>query len=300
MNPEQILHDFIRDEKLPNAYIEVATQHFLPLLPAIQMHHESAKRPLIVGINGAQGSGKSTLSHLLTVFLNKSTKLHCISMSLDDFYLTKAERESLARDIHPLLLTRGVPGTHDLTLLRNLIQTLQTEHTAIIPRFDKAIDDRAPTAQWQDITKPVDIIILEGWCVGTPPQAIDALSQAVNGLERDEDPDGKWRNFVNEQLAGPYAKVFESIDYLIMLRAPSFAAIYRWRCEQEHKMRERLLQTLQVNVSDKKNTSSIGMSDEQILRFIQHYQRITEHGLHALKPLCNKVFELDEYRRIST
>jgi D-glycerate 3-kinase len=82
-----------------------------------------------------------------------------------------------------------------------------------------------------------------------------------------------------------------------MLRAPSFDAIYRWRCEQEHKMRERLLQTKQVNISNKK-ASCIGMSDEQILRFIQHYQRITEHGLHSLAPLCDKVFELDEHRRI--
>jgi D-glycerate 3-kinase len=297
MKPEQILRDFIRDEKLPNDYIDVAAEHFLPVLDAIKSHHNSAKRPLIVGINGAQGSGKSTLSSLLTVFFNKITDLHCVSMSLDDFYLTKAEREELAQNTHPLLLTRGVPGTHDIPLLTDVIQSLQTANTAIIPRFDKAIDDRAPRAQWQHLTQPADVIILEGWCIGTPPQSVTALNEAINTLERSEDPDGKWRHFVNEQLSGPYAQVFASIDFLIMLRAPSFDAIYRWRCEQEHKMRERLLRTNHV-LSDE-NNSCIGMSDEQILRFIQHYQRITEHGLHTLAPLCDIVFELDEYRRIS-
>jgi D-glycerate 3-kinase len=297
MKFDDVLKDFIEAEKLPVDYIYVARKCFLPLLNQIETHHNRAKKTLLVGINGAQGSGKSTLSGLLNALINQTTQLKSIAISLDDFYLTKEQRIALSLDQHPLFKTRGVPGTHDTQLLTSTIETLKAGLPCTIPRFDKARDDRAAESHSQEVEHTIDVIIFEGWCVGTPAQTEAELAKPINSLEAQEDFYGKWRRYANTQLAGPYKKIFDHIDLMIMLRAPSFDAVFRWRCEQEHKMRERLTQAAQQTNHGADN-STIGMSDAEILRFIQHYQRITEHGLSNLAPLCDVVFELDADRNI--
>jgi D-glycerate 3-kinase len=279
---------FLQRNRLPDSYLDSANRWFTPLLKDFQ---NPGKRALMIGINGTQGSGKSTLADYLCTMLGESG-LTCVSLSLDDFYLTRAERESLAARVHPLLKTRGVPGTHDIALAMQTIDSLsEGSGQTLIPRFDKSTDDRHQNSDCDQVSGAVDIIIFEGWCVGAKPQPEEALEQAVNNLELERDADGSWRSFVNTALARDYQPLFERIDKLIMLRAPSFKAVFNWRLEQEEKMKARLAE-------DNETERSGVMSEAQIAEFIAHYQRITEFSLEEMPSRADYLFQLDSQRQI--
>src|ERR1700761_8133407 len=81
------------------------------------------------------------------------------NLSLDDLYLTLPERERLGREVHPLLKTRGVPGTHDACLGLALMDVLSEGLAEVsMPRFDKAEDTRASADTWPRLASPVDVI----------------------------------------------------------------------------------------------------------------------------------------------
>ncbi|BBD98677.1 kinase [Sphingobium amiense] len=222
-------------------------------------------RPLaILGIAGAQGSGKSTLAQAVRDRIG-ARGVPCALLSIDDLYLTRAERETLAARVHPLLRTRGVPGTHDVALGRRIIDTLARGEATALPRFDKSADDRMPPERWTSAPAGTRLLILEGWCVGARPQADAALAPPVNALEAQEDRDGRWRAHVNAALAGDYRAFFARIDAVAFLAAPDFGVVERWRGEQEDGLRAR---------------GGAGvMNPAQIARFIQHYERLTRHML---------------------
>jgi len=280
------LTPFIIKHQLSESFIVHAKKWFIPLAQDIILHHRNATSPIVIGINGAQGSGKSTLADLL-VYLFQQDQLKAVSLSLDDFYLTFQERAKLAEQVHPLFITRGAPGTHDIDLADGTIhQLLNNDDITRIPRFNKAADNRLPTSQWDSIIAPVDIIVLEGWCLGSEPQNKSALFQPINDLEQQQDPDGIWRHYANQQLHH-YKQLFSLIDSWIMLKAPSFDCVFNWRLEQEQKLK------MTVNGDIKT------MSDAEIAHFIKHYQRITEHTLNTLPNKVNYMFELNEQREIS-
>src|SRR5688500_1846685 len=179
----------IAAEELPRGYRDVVEQTWQPIADFIAMC-AATKRPLLVGVNGAQGSGKSTLCRFLEVLLAEGG-LRAVTIALDDLYLTHAQRMAFADEHHPLFATRGVPGTHDVALGERAIDDLAAGRAASVPRFDKSVDDRA--AEWTTIEPPVDVILFEGWCVGAAPQPVEALREPLNALERDEDPGGVWR-----------------------------------------------------------------------------------------------------------
>ena len=177
-------------------YLDSAREWFTPVVRAIAAHHYGANRPILVGVNGSQGSGKTTLADYLCSALAHEHGLASVSLSLDDVYLPRADRQRLAGEVHPLLATRGVPGTHDIPLLLATLTALLNSDAAIgtpIPRFDKATDDRVPDAGWPRVDTAPAVILLEGWCLGAPPQSPSSLQAPVNALEREEDPDGRWR-----------------------------------------------------------------------------------------------------------
>lgn len=278
---------FLRQQQLPDSYRELVKEWFAPLAETIKSHQKSARRPLIVGINGAQGSGKSTLAACLRYLLEEQHQLRTVSLSLDDFYFTRQERQRLARDIHPLLATRGVPGTHDITLARKILSDLRCQHLPVlIPRFNKATDDRFPPEFAECITDPVDVILLEGWCLGSSAEEEAALSVPVNDLEASEDSDAQWRRYVNDQLTRFYPSLFDLVDVWVMLKAPSFDCVFHWRQEQENKLREQAHHQTQV------------MDEQQLSRFIKFYQRITQHTLNTLPAHVHYLFELNSGREI--
>ena len=210
-----------------------------------------------------------------------------MTVSLDDFYLSKQHRKQLAENIHPLLKTRGVPGTHDTRLAEQTFNALGNGSKVALPRFNKAVDDPFPMESWPVISAPVDIVLMEGWCWGVDAQNERQLATPVNSLEAEEDPNGTWRGFVNNKIASEYESLYDFMQYWVMLKGPSFEHVYNWRCEQEHKLAMKTAQT-----------GAGIMTDEQILRFIQHYQRLTEHAFTTLPEKCNQVLELDENRVI--
>ncbi len=244
----------------------------------------------VVGINGAQGSGKSTAASFIAGSLIDRHGIVAAVLSIDDFYWPRAVRLQQSETVHPLLLTRGVPGTHDVVLGINTIRALQTLGSGdrlALPRYSKADDDRVPVARWPTITGPVDLILFEGWCVGTPPQTDDELSEPINTLEAIEDQDGRWRRHVNEQLQHHYGEWFSLLDALIFLQIPGFDAVHRWRWQQEQ---------------DTARTAPAGaaglQSAAQLARFIQHYQRLTAHALRTLPAQADVTIELHDDHRV--
>lgn len=245
---------------------------------------------MLLGINGAQGTGKSTLADFLKLALETQRGWRVAVLSIDDFYLTKAERAALAAQVHPLLKTRGVPGTHDTDMLSGYLDDLRSlaeGEERRLPRFDKARDDRMGEAQWPLVSGPVELIILEGWCVGSISQDKMDLDQSINEFERDKDPAGDWRAYVNDRLSSDYARLFAQLDALIFLQAPSFDAIYRWRLEQERKLA----------ASAPAGARGI-MSECQIADFIRYYERITRSNLQRLPQNADVVLEFDEQHNI--
>ncbi|MGI9201713.1 MAG: phosphoribulokinase [Woeseiaceae bacterium] len=270
----QIL-ELCAQHQLPATFQTDVVDHYLPLARAL-ITYKPGNRPLVLGINGAQGTGKSTLAEFLKIAAEYLHNWSVAVLSIDDFYLTQAERETLARQVHPLLATRGVPGTHDLAMLVECLDALVNlapGQEILLPRFDKSADERAARSSWPQVEGPVDLIIFEGWCVGTTAQSESELLEPVNELELTEDDDGEWRRYVNRQLQKNYSKVFQKIDKLVFLEAPGFDAIFRWRMQQEEQL-------------------EVQMSEDALLRFIQHYERITRANLNQIPNKADFVIKL--------
>lgn len=260
---------------------------YLPLACWVITKQEQKGAPLVLGINGSQGSGKSTLCQILAMILNEGFGKKVAGFSIDDLYKTRAERVKLSEEIHPLFKTRGVPGTHDVEMGLKLLEQLRENGEVLIPVFDKALDDRAEKNLWHTISAPVDIIIFEGWCVGAHPQPEKLLGQSVNQLEKEEDSDLTWRRFVNDALKGNYSQLFSQIDTLIMLKIPSFESVLEWRTLQEKKLAGKA----------GKGDNRI-MDDGALRRFIMHYERLTRHMLEEMPDRADLTLLIDKRHQI--
>jgi len=246
-------------------------------------------KPLVVGICGSQGSGKSTLCETLTTRFRQAG-LTVANMSLDDLYLPLITRMKLAATVHPMLRTRGVPGTHDIPLGMETLDALSQAQQVRMPRFDKATDDRRVTQLRDTVQGPAQLVLFEGWCVGARPQSGADLIQPVNELEAKEDADGRWRRYVNSKLSADYQALFARIDLLAMLAAPSFDVVLKWRIQQEHALREQVQRTGE--------DSSAVMSDAAVARFIQHFERLTRHMLDEMPSRADLVIRLAPDRSV--
>lgn len=249
---------------------------------------EGAVRPLVIGVCGSQGSGKSTLCEALKNRL-ATRGLKVAVLSLDDLYLSPEARAMLAHRVHPLLATRGVPGTHDVGLGLEVFQALKAQKPVRLPRFDKANDTPFLRAQWPLIDGPVDVVLFEGWAVGAVAETEPALQTPVNDLEVSEDAKGLWRAYVNIQLETVYAPLFAQLDRLILLAAPSFEVVQGWRTQQEHDLKAKLAQSGRIGAQV--------MTDDQINRFIQHYERLTRHILREMPDRADLTLRLDSERK---
>lgn len=293
------IQTLIKQESLPDSYADTVRNTILPLAQHLHSLRQDRSEPVVIGIHGAQGTGKSTLTLFLRELLNTHYRIPAANFSLDDLYLTRAEREKLAEDVHPLFITRGVPGTHDLSLGQQVIDQLKAagpESETPIPAFDKSLDDRRPQAQWPVFRGRADIILVEGWCMGAVPAASESeLMTPVNTLEESEDPEGTWRRYVNRCLQGSYGRFFSQIDSLIMLRAPSMECVHRWRTLQEHKLRDRSRTAPKKGERASDNAQALRiMTDEEVTRFIMHYERITRASLQEMPARADCVINVDE------
>jgi D-glycerate 3-kinase len=250
-------------------------------LAAAAPSHAKARR--IFGITGLQGSGKSTLAAQL-VGAAERKGMRAATLSIDDVYLTRAERLRLGREVHPLLVTRGPPGTHDVALALAVLDAVRQGVAVRLPRFDKLGDDRRAETAFTPVEAPLDFLVFEGWFLKTPPEDVSALAEPINALERDEDPDGRFRRFCNDALARDYPALWARIDTLWFLKPPSFEVVPEWRLEQERAM----------------GAAEPGreiMSRAEVERFVQHFERVGRHSLRTLPSIAERTIELDARRR---
>lgn len=275
------LDRFIAEEGLPDSFRRTAELVCEPLAARAQRRRIDRKRCAIIGLCGAQGSGKSTVAKYAARLL-EARGMRTVALSLDDFYLTRDARQRLAKAVHPLLAVRGPPGTHDVGMAGAAIDQLRGKGKVTLPRFDKATDNRTPRVTWATVASPVDVVLLEGWCVGAVSQGRAALATPVNNLERDEDPEAVWRTYINEQLDGPYQTLFARLHDLILLEAPSFEVVAGWRAEQEAKLRA---------------NGTGGMDGAEIARFVSHYERLTRWILAEMPQRADWVITLDADRQ---
>lgn len=256
-----------------------AIQHLIQdVIARIRTRHSN--RPALIGIGGAQGSGKSYQCRAYA-----AAHEHIAHFSMDDLYLTRAERLALAADVHPLCATRGPPGTHDLDLADATIGELENpsgKQRVKLPRFDKASDDRAPEEKWPLFTGLPYAILVDGWCMGASPLDPYELRIPVNALEENEDTDGVWRTHAADLLAGDYQTFFDSFDALIYLQAPNWEIVRRWRGQQEEETLERPL---------------TGAENLALDRFVMHYERVTRAMLDGHQR-AQWIVHLDKERNV--
>ena len=250
------------------------------------------KKPYIVGLAGGQGTGKTTISSIIKIILEKYFKLNVFKISIDDFYKTRKERINLSKKIHPMLMTRGVPGTHDIKMMLEFFKKTKVKSfkKMKIPNFNKAIDDRSPKKNWYSINQQPDIIIFEGWCVGARAEINKTLKKPINFLEKTNDNNLVWRKHVNQQLKTKYKKLYSKLNCMIYLKAKNFSLLQKWRLKQEKKL---WLKT-------KKKSRHKIMSKGDVINFMQTYQRITQNMFKNMPKYASIILNLNDNHQIKS
>lgn len=237
----------------------------------------------VCAIAGLQGSGKSTLAAQVVALAGRRG-LRAAALSVDDVYLGRRERQRLARDVHPLLATRGPPGTHDIALACEVLDAVRTGRATRLPRFDKLADRRLPPSRWRTVG-PLDLLVFEGWCLKVPAQPDTALRRPVNALERDEDPDGIWRRHCNRALAHDYPALWARLDRLAWLHPPEFGCVPGWRWQQER-------------AACAVRPGRPGMRRAEVERFVRLFERVSRQAMRTLPGIASLTLRLDPQRRV--
>ncbi|ANZ75008.1 BA75_03017T0 [Komagataella pastoris] len=249
--------------------LDKSIEFILPQLDPIAKTDPNQRNVLIIGVSGPQGSGKSYLTqHVVAQLSSIHTSMNIVGMSMDDFYLTRRAQQELS-DKNPsnrLISGRGLPGTHDLPLLIDVLnRIIQRATNWQIPRYDKSLfnglGDRAPESEWLVIdNSPIDVVVFEGWFNSFTPfddeselldrwRKIVEVSPGFVGIERED------VIFLNNELKR-YLPVWNTFDTQIVLKTNSVENVRTWRLEQEHKL-----------IAEK----GMGMTDEQVQAFIDRY-----------------------------
>jgi len=277
-----------KKEKFKNKK-KMLLNYLIPLSFWINEKSNQYSNTYFLGLSGGQGAGKTTITSLLNIILTNYFKKKVCIFSIDDFYKTFNDRKKLSKKIHPLLKTRGVPGTHDIKFIINYLKKIKLKKNKVIslPIFDKSIDDRVIKSKWKKINYIPDIIILEGWCVGAKPQSNKLLNKAVNILEKKEDLNFKWRNYVNKQLKNKYKYLFNKMNDIIYMKVPNFSSLQKWRLKQENKLRLK-------NIKKKFKI----MTNSEVLKFMMTYQRVTQQMFKDLPKIASIVLNLNKNHQI--
>jgi len=283
---------FLSKEKIFNkskaSKIKVLKRTYIPMSFWIDDKYKKRKKTLFLGLSGGQGAGKTTIVGILTIILRKYFKRKVQSISIDDFYKKLKERKKMSNNVHPLFKTRGVPGTHDIDLIRKFFYFIKKKKFRKFktPKFSKISDDRLKKKYWFNINERPEIVIFEGWCIGAKPQLNSSIFKPVNILEKREDKDMVWRKYVNKKLKNEYKKFFSKIDHFIFMKVPNFKMVFKWRLLQEIKLQK------------KSHSNKKIMSYYEIKRFIMFYQRITLQMIKDLSKSASIVMLLKRNHEI--
>ncbi|KAL9611194.1 MAG: hypothetical protein Q9167_004142 [Letrouitia subvulpina] len=291
--------------------VDSKSKHILSfLLPFLRLHcSQPSYKPFILAVSGIQGCGKTTLVTQLGTALH-SLGYHSISISVDDFYHTASILEQLAKTKFngndKLLQQRGPPGTHDLALADAVFDGLsrindKQGNAMMLPTYDKGAKggkgDRRPDELWAEVNGPLDVIVLEGWCIGFRPLPKDRIEEIVRQAEKKYGMQAgemssvydlkKGSRAEGRELSGAevllehrlehlldmnqcldeYCQGFmnpQSFDAMIHLDAEDLKFVYGWRLQQEHRLWE---------------SGGQGMSDEEVERFGKSPEIVSDRGL---------------------
>ncbi|KAI3332125.1 putative Uridine/cytidine kinase [Xylariaceae sp. AK1471] len=271
------------------------------ILDRLQSHLTSGStRPFIIGLNGVQGVGKTTLVRNLAASLSENEGLETLVCSIDDFYLTHDDQVALAESMpdNALVQVRGEPGTHDIDLARDFFAAILSESPTRVPQYDKSLflgqGDRLPRSSWPEVNTPgqakVRVVIFEGWCVGFRSLAPAEVAIRYNGPSRTLKRHAlEHLQFVNGQLEA-YNAITDLFDAFIHIDAEDTEWVYDWRLEQEVLLRAQ---------------RGAGMSNEQVVRFVDAYYPAYElftdklrNGLFADKLACQIRLIVGKDRRV--
>ncbi len=278
------LIDYIQKE-IHNTYNKKYSKKYIKdkLVPIINYICSSKSKKFLFG--GSQGIGKSSFINIISKTIERFYNKRILMLSLDNYYLSKKQRLLLSKKKHKLLITRGVPGTHNIKkLVKNINQFSKGKHTITIPLFDKLTDDKSKSIIMKN---KFDILFLEGWCCGSSEIPKKILYKNINNLEKIKDPKYQWRNFYNNQLKMEYKKLFKLFDELIFLKTSSFDNVFEWRLKQE-------------KYNQSKNKKSKRMSADEIKIFIQHYEKLTKWMLKDLNKKAQIVIKFEKNHKISS
>ena len=250
------------------------------------------KKPFILGLSGGQGSGKTTISSIISIILSKYFKLNVFKISIDDFYKTRKKRLKLSKKVHPLLMVRGVPGTHDINVMLDFFKRIKEKKFKSIklPRFNKATDDRYNKKLWYSVKRRPDVIIFEGWCVGAKAEQNYSLKTPINSLEKLKDQKQIWRRFVNKQLKSKYKKLYDQLNCLLFIKAKNFSLLRQWRIKQEKKL----------SLKSKRSNKLKIMSDKEIINFMLTYQRVTQNMFKSVPKYASIILNLNSNQQIKS
>ena len=282
LNKEKILGKSKADK------IKSLKKIYIPISFWIENKYKKKGKTLFLGLSGGQGSGKTTATGVIKIILEKFFKRRIHVSSIDNFYKTLKNRNKMSNRIHSLFKTRGVPGTHDINLVKKFFDIIKKKKFKKIklPKFEKAEDDSLKKKYWFNIKQKPEIIILEGWCVGAKPQKNSLLKKPINILEKYEDKNLVWRKYVNKKLKKEYKKLFAMIDHLIFIKIPNFNMVFKWRLLQENKLKK------------KSHLRKKVMSHNEIKRFIMFYQRITLQMIRDLSKSASVVMFLKKNHEV--
>ena len=238
------------------------------------------KNKKTIMIAGSQGSGKSTLSIQIKKYFKKFYFKSVVILSIDDFYLSSYQRKQLAKKLKTNLFdTRGVPCTHNLKLLIETVDKLKRNNFPVyIPIFDKVTDNKKK--HHRKINK-ADLIILEGWCVGSKPINPEYLKKNINDLEKINDPNMIWRTAYNQSLV-KYQKLFNKFNYYIFIKLPNWQYVINWKYKQELGLR---------------SSRSDNHLKKKLFLFIQYYEKLSKWMSFTSPDICNVLITLDKNQK---
>lgn len=286
-HPKQAFLNRVEALGLPETVHSDYESIYQPVVDWIMSQHIAGKT-YVLGVNGAQGSGKSTFCSILKDIL-VTKGLATVVLSIDDLYHTRSTRQALAEAVHPLCAIRGVPGTHDLTMGIALLKRLKTRDSAqvtALPRFDKAADDRCKEDDFERVSGPIDIVLFEGWCVGEPP--IEPYDGPWNEREARDDAKGVWAQWSERALNSEYQILNEILDALIMIKVPSMTVVRESRWLQEQKLHEKVAQ------AGPSQPQPGLMTKSEVMDYVALFERHTEHMFDSLVKSADLLIERDD------
>ena len=237
---------------------------------------KNRSKPLVLGISGPQGSGKTTLvNHLVNKLTSPPHSLRVVSFSIDDIYLPHDELVALGRNNpdNKLLQHRGEPGTHDVDLGIETIESLLAGSPTKVPAYDKSRfnghGDRVPSSEWITAEPPFDLILFEGWCVGfhsIGPSMVAEKRAASTHPGTLSQHALEHLQYVDKKL-DDYSRIWNRFDALVWLNSQDINFVYTWRLQQEHAMKAAL---------------GRGMTDEQVKNFVDGYMPAYELYIDGL------------------